>query len=94
MQANDIDLSKQHHLILAELRLGARTTLELQRATGVLSVSARMHELRTLGHRIDTALVTVRNRRGDRCHVARYTLTEAKRAPRRPAAASRKARRA
>lgn len=79
MPARMIDLSKQHVAILGALRKSPHTTLEIQRATGVLSVSARIHELRALGHDIATELVTVRNRHGDRCHVAQYALRRARR---------------
>lgn len=74
MNARKVELSKQHVAILAKLRERPSTTLEILRATGVLSVSARMHELRALGYDITTQLITVRNRHGDRCHVAEYAL--------------------
>jgi hypothetical protein len=69
-----IDFGKQHTAILGALRAAPHTTLQLYRACGVLSVSARIHELRAMGMLIDTQLITVRNRSGDRCHVAQYTL--------------------
>lgn len=73
-----IALSPQCAAILAELRSGPRTTLDLTRSTGVLSVGPRIHELRVAlqlnGLAIDTALVEVRNRHKQRVHVARYSL--------------------
>ena len=80
----DMTLSPQCAAILAELRHGPRTTLELQRACGVLATGARIHDLRvalaTKGLTIDTHLIPVRNRHRQRCHVAQYVLRRVPRA--------------
>lgn len=76
--------SAQCAAIYSALRGGPRTTLEIHHSCGVLAVGARIHELRGMGVEIDTQLVPVRNRHGQRCRVARYSLR--KPARRRPAA--------
>ena len=67
-------LSPHCAAILAELRQGPCTTRELQRRIGMTCPSVRIHELRAIGHPIETTMVQVRNRHGDRCTVARYSL--------------------
>jgi len=84
---NSISLSPQCADILSNLRGGPRTTLQLQRATGVMAMGPRIHELRialeSKGLVIETKLIEVKNRHRQRCHIAEYTL---RRAPRpRPA---------
>lgn len=80
-----VPLSPQCAAILYELRQGPRTTRELQRNVGMTCPSVRIHELRAIGHPIETMMVQVKNRHGERCTVARYSL-----ARRRPAAANRR----
>lgn len=79
-----ITLSPQNAAILSELRGGPCTTLQLQQRCGLVCVSSRIHELRQILPQqhltIDTQLVSVRNRHGDHCHVAQYSL---RRLPRR-----------
>lgn len=77
-------LSPHCAAILSELRQGPRTTRELQRNIGMTCPSVRIHELRAIGHTIETTMVQVKNRHGERCTVARYSL-----ARRRPTAAKR-----
>lgn len=88
-------LSPQQASILAALRTGPHTTLELQRACGLLSIAPRIHELRVIlpyrGLTIETRLIGVRNRSGDRCTVAQYSLARVRRPARRKAAARRAA---
>lgn len=86
-----ITLSPPCATILAELRRGPRTTRDLLRATGCLSVHPRITELRrVLGERgvaIDTRLLRVRNRHGATVTVAQYSL----RRERKPRATARRA---
>lgn len=93
MAKSNVSLSPQCADILAELRGGPRTTLQLQRATGVMAMGARIRDLRvalaSTGVQIDTRLIEVRNRHRQHTHVAEYTL---RRTPR--ARATRKAKRA
>lgn len=81
---NAISLSPQCADILSNLRVGPRTTLELQRATGVMAMGPRIHELRVAlesqGMVIETRLIEVKNRHRQRCHVAEYTLRRKPRA--------------
>lgn len=41
---------------------------------GCLRLSARISDLRRMGYRIKSEIVPVRNRNGEVCHVAQYTL--------------------
>lgn len=79
-----VALSPHCASILAELRQGPCTTRELQMRIGMTCPSVRIHELRAIGHPIETTMVQVKNRHGVRCTVARYSLG------RRRAAASRR----
>ena len=92
MAAKQQDLGRKCAAILDALAGGPHTTLQLHRVCGVMSVSARVHELRAMGHEIATSLITVRNRHGERCHVAEYTLRKPvrKRAARKGRAPARK----
>lgn len=70
-------LSPQHIAILAELRRGPMTTMQLIRRCGVICVSARMHELKTEhGYRIGMQMVRVRDRRRHIVRVAEYSLIQ------------------
>ena len=84
-----ITLSPICATILAALKRGPRTTRQLLRATGCLSVHPRITELRRVlqpaGYTIDTHLLRVRNRHGDTVSVARYSLRPQRR-PRRATA--------
>lgn len=68
-------LSPQHEAILAELRKGPATTMQLIRRCGVICVQARLHELKTQhGYAIGMQMVTVRDRRRATMRVAQYSL--------------------
>lgn len=76
-------LSPQHEAILAELKQGPRSTMELIRRCGVICVSARMHELKTdHGYRIGMQMVRVRDRRRHVVRVAQYSLLKGRAARR------------
>ncbi|WP_130617962.1 helix-turn-helix domain-containing protein [Dyella amyloliquefaciens] len=69
------ELSPQHQAILAELRRGPVTTIQVIRRCGVICVSARMHELKTMhGFAIGMQMVKVRDRRRHIVRVAQYSL--------------------
>lgn len=73
-------LSPQHVAILAELRQGPRTTVQLIHRCGVICVSARMHELKTdHGYQIGMQMVRVRDRRRHIVRVAEYSLIKRRR---------------
>lgn len=74
MHKSTMPLSPQCAAILYELRQGPRTTLQLSRSLGILCVGTRVHELRAVGHNIETRLIDVSNRRREHCTVAQYSL--------------------
>lgn len=41
---------------------------------GVYRLSARVHEMRAFGIPVEREMVTVKNRKGEDCRVARYTI--------------------
>lgn len=43
---------------------------------GCLRLSGRIFELKEMGYDIKTDIIAVRNRDGETCHVAQYTLAE------------------
>lgn len=88
-----VALSPHCAAILAELRQGPCTTRELQRRIGMTCPSVRIHELRAIGHPIETTMVQVKNRHGDRCTVARYSLARRRAAARTRSKAAAKAKR-
>lgn len=87
-----VSLSPQCADVLAHLKSGPRTSLQLRKATGVMALTTRIHELRIAlaasGQLIETRLIEVRNRHGGSCHVAEYTLRRKPRA--RPRAATKR----
>lgn len=85
-----LELSPQCAALLSALRSAPHTSLELRKATGVHSLSARLHDLRvalrTTPFVIEVALIPVPTRRGRPAHVARYTLRRTRRTKRARAA--------
>ncbi len=67
-------LNPQCLRILAWLRQGPLTQLEAQTELGIGRLSAQILELRKAGHIIDTDMLTIENRYGDRCRIAQYRL--------------------
>lgn len=70
----NVPLSPHCAAILYELRQSPCTTRELQHRIGMTCPSVRIHELRAMGHPIETMMVQVKNRHGARCTVARYSM--------------------
>lgn len=52
------------------------TQLEAGDKWGIQRLGARVHDLRKAGHNIKSEMVDVFNRFGDKCKVARYTLSK------------------
>jgi len=55
---------------------GSITALDALRDLGIMRLGARVWDLRQNGYNVDADTVTVQNRWGKDCHVARYTLRE------------------
>ncbi|MDR3389892.1 MAG: helix-turn-helix domain-containing protein [Rudaea sp.] len=68
--------------VLTELNRKPCTTLQLNRATGVMRVGAVIHTLRIAGYPIETTLIEAKNRHRERCTVALYTLRRRRGRPR------------
>lgn len=60
--------------LLTALRRRPLTGLEIHTELGIYRASARIYDLRDCGERIATDLVSVKNRDGEPCRVARYAL--------------------
>jgi hypothetical protein len=67
-------------LILNELFLKPITSLDAIRRFGVTRLAAVIYELRQDGFQIESVNSTVRDRFGNRCHVAEYRLKARRRA--------------
>lgn len=67
----------QNAKLLAALQERPLTSLEIWRDLGIARASARVFDLRQAGFLIASQEVTVRNRDGVECRVARYTLQRA-----------------
>ena len=55
-------------------RFNGITQLEALRDLGVMRLASRISNLRKRGHDIKVEMIIVRNRFGEECHVARYSL--------------------
>lgn len=69
-----VDRSRQIDMVLARLRRGPLTDADARDELGISRLGARIYDLRRLGYGIHKETVTVLNRRGETCHVARYAL--------------------
>lgn len=69
----------QNDALLAALRRGPVTADTALRELGIARASARVFDLRASGYDIRSRLITVKNRRGDDCHVAEYSLANTQR---------------
>lgn len=67
----------QNDLLLRELKKGPVTSLEVLDRLGIARASARVYDLRQAGYDIRSQMITVRNRRGEKCRVALYSLHSA-----------------
>lgn len=52
------------------------TPLQAMDKFGCMRLSGRIHDLREMGYDINSEIVEVKNRYGDTCRVARYTLAK------------------
>ena len=66
----------QREALLARLRAGPIDPLTALDELGIYRLGARVYDLRQNGHAVDMQLVERRNRHGDLCRVALYTLTK------------------
>lgn len=69
----------QNERLLAALREKPMTALEIWQQLGIARASARVFDLRDAGHDIRSEEIKVRNRSGDVCRVALYSLASAQR---------------
>ena len=52
---------------------GSITTMQAF-GLGITRLASRVHELRTFGINVEREMVSVQNRKGETCRVARYTI--------------------
>ena len=71
-------MKSQTERILGHLRIAPITPLEALKYAGCWRLGARIYDLRKLGHKIDTEIVTVTNNRGEVKRVAMYRLRKEK----------------
>jgi hypothetical protein len=65
---------RQNDELLAALGRKAMTATEIWNELGIARASARVFDLRSEGHDIRSTEITVRNRHGEPCRVALYSL--------------------
>ena len=65
---------KQCTRLLDALRIKPMTALEIWQELGIARASARVFDLREEGWEVKSEDITVRNRDGETCHVALYSL--------------------
>lgn len=53
---------------------GSITQFEAIRDLGVMRLASRISELRKMGFTIDDAMIPVKNRYGETCHIKQYKL--------------------
>lgn len=68
---------RQNDELLAALNRRAMTATEIWEQLGIARASARVFDLRNEGHDIRSREITVRNRHGEPCRVALYSLESA-----------------
>lgn len=68
----------QNDMVLEALRQRSMTAAEIWQELGIARASARVYDLRNDGWDIRSREITVRNRRGEPCRVALYSLAEAR----------------
>lgn len=64
----------QNDKLLKALQDGPLTGLQILDKLGIARAAARVHELRQAGHDIRSTPIEVRNRDGEACRVALYSL--------------------
>lgn len=68
-------MATQRERVLDYLKTeGSITRLQAAMDIGCFELSSRIGELEALGHKIKRTRITVLNRYGDKCSVAKYTL--------------------
>lgn len=70
---------KQNRKLIAALRNGPMTAMQMLQQLGIMRASARVFDLRAAGYNIESRQVTVRNRDGGTSHVAEYRLASQQR---------------
>lgn len=70
---------KQADALLEALKKGPLTALQILEKLGIARASARVFDLRRDGWDVRSEMITVKNRRGDDCRVARYSLASSQR---------------
>ena len=55
---------------------GSITQLEALRELGCLRLASRISELKKQGYKINRRMIKVKNKSGEPCYVAEYSLTE------------------
>lgn len=70
-------MKPQCQQLLEALQQGPLTTKQIRDRLGIGMPATRVYELRHAGHPIARETVTVRNRHGKPCRVARYRLADA-----------------
>lgn len=68
---------RQNEKLLDALRSRPMTALEIWQELGIARASARVFDLRGAGHHVRSREITVRNRDGEPCRVALYSLAAA-----------------
>ena len=67
-------ISQEQKIIDYMNRFNGITQLEALRDLGVMRLASRISSLRSRGYDIKSEMITVRNRFGEDCHIARYSL--------------------
>lgn len=70
---------RQNDELLTALRTRNMTAAEIWKDLGIARASARVHDLRNEGWDIRSSDITVKNRHGEDCHVALYSLASTQR---------------
>lgn len=68
------DTNNQNAQLLQALRQQPMTAMDILQQLGIARASARVFDLREEGHNICSRMITVRNRHGQHCRVALYSL--------------------
>lgn len=77
MTTKGMHCPSQNELIMNHLKEnGSITSLDAMKLYGIMRLSARIADLKSLGFAFDTETVTLRNRYGQTCRVTAYSLAK------------------
>ena len=70
----EVNMSQKDDILAFMQEHGSITHRQAEDYIGCMRCASRINELRNEGHKIETESVEVKNRHGDKVHIAKYVL--------------------